>query len=305
MSPKEIQNIPASVLARLLNRSKQTGDDYQILLAKFVSERFLYRLGKSTLRDRFVLKGAMLLQIWSDHPYRATRDLDLLRKGEGSADAIRADVEVICANKVEPDGIEFDRKSIRLESIRPEDEYAGTRVTLLARCASARVPMQVDIGVADALWPPAQYRVYPALLEFPSPEVLTYSPESVIAEKLEAIVTLGDRNSRIKDYFDLHHLACFFEFDGKTLSESIRRTFQRRRTPVPMEEPLGLTAEFWKNPARVPQIRAFARRANLEVGPDYGNEILGVLRPFLFPILENLRKGAATAGTWAPGGPWR
>ena len=305
MSPKEIQNISASVLARLLNRSKQTGDDYQILLAKFVFQRFLYRLGKSTLRDRFVLKGAMLLQIWSDHPYRATRDLDLLRKGEGSADAIRADVEAICANKVEPDGIEFDRKSIRLESIRPEDEYAGTRVTLLARCASARVPMQVDIGVADVLWPPAQYRVYPALLEFPSPEVLTYSPESVIAEKLEAIVTLGDRNSRIKDYFDLHHLACFLEFDGKTLSESIRRTFQRRRTPVPMEEPLGLTAEFWKNPARVPQIRAFARRANLEVGPDYGSEILGMLRPFLLPILENLRKGATTAASWSPGGPWR
>lgn len=305
MNPKKVQNISASILARLLNRSKQTGDNYQVLLAKFVSECFLYRLGRSTLRDQFVLKGAMLLQIWSDQPYRATRDLDLLRQGERSADAIRADVDAICATKVEPDGIEFNRNSIRLEAIRPEDEYAGTRVTLHARCASARVPLQVDIGIADVLWPPAQYRQYPTLLEFPPPEVLTYSPESVIAEKLEAIVTLGDRNSRIKDYFDLHHLACFFKFDGGTLAESIRRTFQRRRTPIPTEEPIGLTAGFWKNPARASQIRAFARRANLEVGPDYGEEILGVLRSFLLPILENLRKGAAPAGTWPPGGPWR
>jgi predicted nucleotidyltransferase component of viral defense system len=305
MSAKDIRNLPSSVLARLLNLAKQTGDNYQVLLAKFVSERFLYRLGRSALRDRFVLKGAMLLRIWSAHPYRATRDLDLLRRGEGGVEAIRADVDAICATKVDPDGIEFDRKSIRLEAIRPEDEYAGTRVTLLARCASARVPLQVDIGVADALWPPAQSRIYPTLLDFAPPEVLTYAPESVIAEKLEAIVALGDRNSRIKDYFDLRYLASRFEFDGATLAESIRRTFQRRRTPIPREEPFGLTTEYWNNPARVTQIRAFARRANLEAGPDVGEEVLGVLRPFLLPILEDLRRGVATAGTWPPGGPWR
>jgi hypothetical protein len=214
MSAKDIRNLPSSVLARLLNLAKQTGDNYQVLLAKFVSERFLYRLGRSTLRERFVLKGAMLLQIWSAHPYRATRDLDLLRRGEGGVEAIRADVDAICATKVDPDGIEFDRKSIR-------------------------------------------------------------------------------------------YLAGRFEFDGATLAESIRRTFQRRRTPIPEEEPFGLTTEYWDNPARVTQIRAFARRANLEVGPDVGEEVLGVLRPFLLPILENLRRGGTTAGTWHPGGPWR
>jgi predicted nucleotidyltransferase component of viral defense system len=305
MSAKNIKNLSASVLARLLNLAEQTGDNYQVLLAKFVSERFLYRLGRSDLRERFVLKGAMLLWIWSDHPYRATRDLDLLRRGEGGAEGIRGDVEAICATKVDADGIEFDGKSIRLEAIRPEDEYAGTRVTLLARCGSARIPMQVDIGVADALWPPAQSRIFPILLDFPPPEVLTYAPESVIAEKLEAIVVLGDRNSRIKDYFDLRYLANRFEFDGTILTESIRRTFQRRRTAIPKEDPFGLTAEYWDNPARITQIRAFTRRANLEVGPDAGKEILGILRPFLLPILENLREGVKTPGIWPPGGPWR
>ena len=305
MSPKVIRNLPASILARLLDRAKRTGDDYQVLLATFVSERFLYRLGVSTVRDRFVLKGAMLLRVWSAQPYRATWDLDLLRRGEGTVEAIRADVEAICATEVDPDGIEFDVSSIRLQAIRPEDEYAGTRVTLLARCGSARVPLQVDIGVADALWPQPKSCAYPALLEFAPPEVLAYAPESVIAEKLEAIVTLGDRNSRIKDFFDLRHLAGRFEFDGATLAESIQRTFQGRGTPIPTEEPIGLTAQYWNNPARAPQIRAFARRAGLEVGSDVGEEILGILRPFLLPILGDLRQGVLMAGTWAPRGPWR
>lgn len=305
MSPKQTRDISASVLARLLQRARRTGDDYQILLAAFVCERFLYRLGVSSVRNRFVLKGAMLLRLWSDQPYRATRDLDLLRQGDGATEAIRTDVETVCATEVEADGIAFDPASIRLEAIRPEDEYAGTRVTLLARCGSARVRLQVDVGVGDPAWPPPQSRAYPTLLEFPAPQVLAYAPESVIAEKLEAIVVLGDRSSRIKDFFDIRHLAGRFEFDGATLADSVRRTFARRGTPIPEGEPIGLTAAYWDNPSRPPQIRAFARRAGLQVGPNVGDEVLGVLRPFLLPILDDLRRGALTTGTWTPGGPWR
>lgn len=135
--------------------------------------------------------------------------------------------------------------------------------------------------------------------------MLTYAPESVIAEKLEAIVALGDRNSRIKDYFDLRYLANRFEFAGATLAESIRRAFERRKTAIPKEDPFGLTAEYWDTPSRMTQIRAFRRRANLEVGPDAGKEVLDILRPSLLPILENLREGIKTAGTWPPGGPRR
>lgn len=305
MSPKQTRNLPASVLARLLERARRTGDDYQVLLTAFVCERFLYRLGVSSVRSRFVLKGAMLLRVWSDQPYRATRDLDLLRQGDGSTEAIRADVEAVCATEVEPDGLAFEPASLRLEAIRPEDEYAGTRVTLLARCGSARVTLQIDLGVGDPVWPPPRSLAYPSLLDFPAPEVLAYAPESVIAEKLEAIVVLGDRNSRIKDFFDIRHLASRFEFDGATLADSIRRTFERRRTPIPKEEPLGLTAAYWEDPVRAPHIRAFARRAGLEVGPEAGGEILNVLRPFLLRILDDLRRGVPTTGTWAPGGPWR
>jgi len=298
-------NLPASVAARLLHRARETGDAYQTLLTSFCFERFLYRLGGSAARERFVLKGAMLLRLWSDQPYRATRDLDLLRHGDGSVEAIRSDVQAICAVPAEPDGIVFDASSIRIEPIRAEDEYAGTRVTLLARCGTARLTLQIDMGLGDSVWPPAWSCVYPALLDFPAPRILAYPREAVVAEKLEAIVVLGDRNSRIKDFFDLHHLASHFEFDRATLSEAIRRTFERRRTPLPEEEPLGLTAAYWENPSRPAQVRAFARRAGLALAADPGADFAQALGAFLSPVLKDVRQQIRCEGTWPPEGPWQ
>ncbi len=298
-------NLAASVAARLLIRAKQTGDDYQTLLTSYCLERFLYRLGASDRRDRFVLKGAMLLRLWSDRPYRATRDLDLLRRGDGSFDAIRADLRAIVATPAPSDAVSFDGEHIHIEAIRPEEEYAGTRATLSARCGRARVKLQIDMGLGDAVWPAPRGCTYPTLLDFPAPELLAYPKEAVVAEKLEAMVVLGDRNSRIKDFFDLHHLAGRFEFDGATLSEAVRRTFKRRHTPIPAEAPIGLTRAYWENPSRPAQVRAFAKRAGLEVPDRFADECARVLEAFLSPVLEDLRGGRSRAASWPPGGPWR
>jgi hypothetical protein len=276
-------NLPASVAARLLNRARQTGEDHQTLLEGFCFERFLYRLGESSVRSRFVLKGAMLLRLWSDQPYRATRDLDLLRRGEGS----------------------FDADAVRIEAIRAEDEYAGARTTLRARCGTARLTLQIDMGVGDSVWPEPRPCAYPVLLEFPAPEVLAYPREAVVAEKFEAMVVLGDRNSRIKDFFDLHYLASRFEFDRATLTESVRRTFARRRTPIPADEPIGLTPAYWENPSRPAQVRAFARRAGLAVPAAPDDQFARLIGAFLCPILDDLRRTERREGTWHPGGPWR
>lgn len=297
-------NLPASVLGRLLARSKKTGDDYQTLLTAYVCERFLFRLAASSVRDRFVLKGAMLLRVWSDHPYRMTRDLDLLRRGDGTAEAIRHDIEEVCTTSVEADGLEFDIESIRLEPIRTEDEYAGTRATMRAYCGKARMPLQIDIGVGDAVFPKPELRHYSTLLGMQEPEVFAYARETVIAEKLEATIVLGDRNSRIKDFFDLRYLAETFEFDRKTLAEAVRSTLARRGTPIPPDDPIGLTAAYWDNPTRPPQVRAFARRSGLEAGPETGRAILAVIRPFLIPVLDEVRHGVSREGNWPPGGPW-
>ena len=247
----------------------------------------------------------MLLRVWSDQPYRATRDLDLLRMGDGSFEAVRRDMQTICAAQVEPDAVAFGADAIRIEAIRPEDEYAGTRAILPARCGTARLTLQIDMGLADSVWPAPRLCAYPALLDFPPPEVLAYPREAVVAEKFEAMVVLGDRNSRIKDFFDLHHLASRFEFDRGTLGEAVRRTFARRRTPIPAEEPIGLTSAYWDNPSRPAQVRAFARRARLTVAGQPGDELASLLGAFLLPILDDLRRGDAREGTWSPGGPWR
>jgi predicted nucleotidyltransferase component of viral defense system len=300
-------NLAASVAARLLNRAKETGDDYQTLLTTYCLERFLYRLGTSDRRDRFILKGAMLLRLWSDRPYRATRDLDLLRRGDGASEAIRDDLEAIVTTAVPPDGVELDAARITLEAVRAEDEDedAGTRATLPARCGQARLVLQIDIGLGDAVWPPPEACTYPTLLDLPAPNLLAYPREVVVAEKLEAMVTLGDRNSRIKDFFDLHHLATRFPFDRATLVEAVRRTFARRQTPIPNEVPIALTRAYWDNPSRPAQIRAFSRRTHVAAGEDFAHECSRILAAFLWPVLEDVRTTAAHSGTWQPGGPWR
>ena len=256
------------------------------------------------MRERFVLKGALLLRLWSDQPYRATRDLDLLRRADGSADAIRDDLLEVLSTDVPDDGIEFDAASLRLEPIRAESAYVGSRVTLQARCGKHRIPLQVDLGVGDAVWPTPELGHYPTLLDAPSPEIYVYARETVVAEKLEALVVLGDRNSRIKDFFDLHMLASTHEFDRSLLGEAVRRTFERRRTPIPAEPPIGLTPAYWENPSRPAQVTAFARRAGIDVPDVATGGMQNLLSAFLLPILEDARTDGVRAGHWKPGGPW-
>ena len=297
-------NLAASVAARLLNRAKQTGDDYQTLLTSYCLERFLYRLGASSLRDRFVLKGAMLLRLWSERPYRATRDLDLLRRGDGALEAIREDLRAILATPAPPDAVDFDGEHIHVEAIRAEAEYAGTRATVPAQCGSACLSIQIDMGLGDSVWPAPSACIYPTLLDSPAPELLAYPREAVVAEKLEAMVVLGDRNSRIKDFFDLHHLAGRFRFDRSTLAEAVRRTFERRHTPIPEERPIALTREYWDNQSRATQVRAFARRAGITAPEGFADDCARTLDAFLVPVLEDLSGASVSAGDWPPGGPW-
>ncbi|MBK9387724.1 MAG: nucleotidyl transferase AbiEii/AbiGii toxin family protein [Planctomycetes bacterium] len=147
----ERANLAASVAGRLLHRAKRTGDDYQTLLLSYCLERFLYRLGLSSCRDRFVLKGAMLLRLWSENPYRATRDLDLLRLGDGAFDAIRKDLREIIEAPAPEDAVTFECDQLRLEAIRAEEEYVGTRALMPARCGKARLTLQIDMGLGDAV----------------------------------------------------------------------------------------------------------------------------------------------------------
>jgi hypothetical protein len=206
----------------------------------------------------------MLLRLWADQPYRATVDLDLLSCGSNDLRSVARDIAVICGNDVPDEPAAFDASTITVEPIRPQEEYSGARAMFDARLGTIRERLQVDIGFGDAVWPEAEEMSYPVVLGDPAPLIRAYRPETVIAEKLEAIVSLGIRNSRIKDFFDIDYLARTQRFERAVLVEAVRRTFQRRGIPIPGEPPVGLTAEFWSQPGRDAQVRAFARRARLK-----------------------------------------
>lgn len=293
----------ASVRQRLLNRARAEGDDFQVLLTRYVLERFLYRLGRSEHRDQFVVKGAMLFVLWEGDLHRTTRDLDLLGSGpSGIADVERA-VRDVLTTEVEDDGVSFAPETVRGDLVREEQEYEGVRVTAEARVGNARVRLKLDVGFGDAVTPEAEEATFPTLLGGPPPVLRAYPKETVVAEKLQAMVVLGILNSRMKDFYDLWHLARHDAFDGATLAEAVRATFERRGTPVPSAAPLALTDGFAGDRGKQTQWRAFVRRGRLSEDVTL-TEVVAVLHSFLLPVLGAARDGARLDERWEPGGPW-
>lgn len=295
-------NVPASVRARLSELARQRRIEFQLVLADFAIERLLYRLGVSDHAERFVLKGATLFKLWSADHGRATWDLDLHGRGPGSVAAVSQVVREVCAIEVD-DGLAFAPESIVGEEIRAAEEYEGVRVSLEARLAGARIPLQVDVGFGDAIVPAPRLESYPTLLGHPPPRVLVYPRETVVAEKLEAMLSLGVTGSRMKDFYDVHRLAERFAFDGVTLVRAVRATFDRRRTPLPEHEPLVLAAGFLSAPERAVQWRAFLRRGRL-AGPLDTTRLADELQRFLGPVLAAASRGEVLESQWLPGGPW-
>jgi len=303
MSPKRpVVNLGASVRARLRDLARTRGVEFQLMLSDFAIERLLYRLGVSPYADRFVLKGATLFKLWADDRGRATWDLDLLGHGASSVADIVVVLRSLCAIRVD-DGIEFDADLVSGEEIRIPDEYNGVRVRFEARLAEARIPVQVDVGFGDVVVPPATRETYPTLLDHTSPRVLVYPREAVVAEKLEAMVSLGVTNSRMKDFYDVRHLAWSSTFDGVMLVRSIRATFERRGLAIPDDAPLVLTPKFLVAPERETQWRAFLRKGRLGAPVD-ASVLVEDLRAFLLPVLAAAAGGLDYEAHWSPGGPW-
>jgi len=207
MTPPPDEHLAQSVKQRLMNRARQRGDDFNVLLTRYAIERLLYRLTQTEHAARFTLKGAMLFAIWMDKPHRPTLDVDLLAVGQPTADELRAVFQDICAAAVAPDGMSFDGASVRVAEIREDNIYQGLRVKLISNLGSARIPVQVDVGFGDVITPAAAETTFGPLLDLPPPVMAAYPPETVIAEKLEALVALGLANSRMKDFFDLYVLS--------------------------------------------------------------------------------------------------
>ncbi len=301
--PRKVRNVGTSVRARLLTLAQRKGVDFQLMVTRYALERLLYRLGVSPYRDRFILKGAMLFTLWLDDPFRPTRDVDLLGFGDDDAAALKMVFRDICSIVVEDDGVRFDTTKLRAAPIRDQAEYGGVRVQMAATVGGARVPLRVDIGFGDVVTPAPSDVDYPVLLDHPPPKLRAYPKETVVAEKFEAMVSLGATNTRMKDFYDLWAMARRFAFDGRVLGAAIGATFKRRATDLPADTPAALTEAFAAEKQKL--WRAFTTRDRLTQTPETFAEVVTQIGAFLMPVIAALRRDSDTASSWPPGGPWR
>lgn len=246
----------------------------------------------------------MLFAVWMESAHRPTRDLDLLGFGEASNERLTEIFQRLCDVEVEPDGLTFDPRSVRVAEIREGQEYPGRRVKLVGLLGTARIPVQIDIGFGDVVTPKAMEIDYPTLLDLPAPRIRAYPPETVVAEKLQAMVALGMQNSRMRDFYDLWIIARQFSFEGATLVAAVRATFKRRRTDVPNAVPTGLGDEFAADKNKMTQWKAFSARSRLEGTEIELSKIINELRVFLIPILDAAANARNFDRSWVNGGPW-
>lgn len=275
-----IKNLGASVRARLLTLSKQSNQSFELVLTRFAVERLLFRLSQTEHAERFVLKGAMLMVTWLDDPHRPTRDLDLAGFGDPDESSLLSTFRDILLQPTE-DGILFDPDSLRVDRIREELDYGGLRLRATATVSGAIVPVSIDIGFGDALEPGTEVVDYPVMLDFPAPRLRAYAQETVIAEKFQAMVSLGRANSRMKDFYDIWILSRSFSFANDRLAQAIAATFKRRGTMIPTALPDALTPEFSTDRQKQQQWQVFIE--NVAVDPGTLEDVVDELADFLMP----------------------
>ncbi|HZT41367.1 MAG TPA: nucleotidyl transferase AbiEii/AbiGii toxin family protein [Chthonomonadaceae bacterium] len=295
------RNMSASIKDRLLPIARKRHEEFELVLTRYASERFLYRLSCSAYRTSFILKGANLFALWTGDLHRITRDLDLLGFGDPLIPRLIEIFTEVCQVTVEDDGLQFLKETIKGEAIREEAEYNGVRITMVAMLGTSRIPVQVDIGFGDDITPAPQEAELPVLLDLPPARLLVYPPETVIAEKCEAMVHLGLANSQLKDFYDLWYLSRHFDFEGQLLVKALKATFKRRGTILPAQIPSALTPDYYSSSDRQSQWRAFIRKSNLIVDRAPAlEEIIGDLVPFLTPLLTAASRGAEFDLSWSP-----
>lgn len=302
---KPIVNMGASVRQRLLNLARERKEDFGLVLTKYGLERVLYRITRSKHRDVFVLKGALLFELWTEQRYRPTRDADFLARGQNDPNRFSELFKEICAAEVEDDGLRFDPETVTAERITEDADYEGIRVRFVGNLENARIPIQVDLGFGDVITPAAVEAELPALLDLPAPKLLTYPRETVVAEKFEAIVSLGLANSRMKDFHDIRSLAGEFSFEGGSLSKAIANTFKTRATELPEGRALVFTPEFFNDGDKKKQWAAFCNKNRAYVADVSLEAVCSEMATFLSPILDSLKQNNKFEMKWPVGGPWR
>lgn len=292
----------ASVLARLKNKAKESGRSYQLCLQLFCQEEFLRRLEKSNYAENFVLKGGLFIYSVTNFDSRVTVDIDfLLRRIPNTPEQLRKVLEEIISCDTGNDFVTFEIKNVA--PITVAKKYTGIGADLIARIKNTRTPFSIDFGVGDVIVPGQEKRTIPTQLsDFDAPIVNTYSIETVVAEKLDAILSLMEFSSRMKDYYDIYYLANKFDFDGAILTEALKKTFANREHLFTAEQ-FEQILTFDNDAAMQKKWKAFVKKINTET--DDFKMILDVIEKFLEePFLasindtEYLKQWITQEGKW-------
>lgn len=275
-------NITASVRQKILNKSRNERRPFPELVQYYVMERFLYRLTLSEHSNEFILKGALLLRAWGLEEYRSTMDIDFLGLSSNNSELLVKQITDICSVPVKDDGVTFDITSIKSVQITEGANYVGNRITFYGKLDTVKIKMQIDVGFGDSVFPDPIRCTLPSILDFPSAKLMCYRPETTIAEKFEAMVKLGDLNSRIKDFFDIMLLGKSADLDKDKLAESIIRTFSKRGTKIP-DKFIDYSDDFITT--RQKAWISFIKKNRIENVTDNFKEVIDEVTLLLNPIL--------------------
>lgn len=301
---KQIVNLAASIHQRLLNQARAKKRPFKDFLQRYAVERFLYRLSRSSHADKFILKGGLMLYAWGGAITRTTKDIDFLGYAKNDTGILEDIVKEVCDTPVEPDGMTYDRSTVKAEEIVKDADYHGIRIVFRAYLGKADNAMQIDIGFGDTVSPAPTLVSIPPLLDLPGPELKGYTMESTIAEKFHAMVKHRELNSRMKDFYDIWLLSHLYDFEGEKLAEAIRATFGRRDTEIDAS-PSVFTPAFAEESRKQTQWRAFLSNAAVSDAPSVFPEVIASIRAFLKPVVEALAGSDPFRKTWPAAGPWQ
>lgn len=277
-----------SIKAKLRNISKKGQTSHQLTLTRYFQERLLFRLSKSAFRDHFFLKGGVLIYALEGEASRPTLDLDFLaRKIEADGGKLRAIFREICEIQYDIDAVSFDTESLEIDEIIKEGNYAGIRIKVTAFLGNIRHRMQIDIGFGDVVIPGPIRLQFPTLLEMDAPDLLAYSVESLVAEKFEAMISLAEFNSRMKDFFDIYRVLLANSYDEKVLQKAIAGTITRRNTSLSTNHAI-FSVDFVADEKRNSQWQAFLKRANLQEDLVFA-DVMDLIKKKLKPIYTGLQ----------------
>lgn len=302
---KDIKNLEASIRARLQNEAKETNRSFSEILQYYGMERFLYRFSRSKYADKFILKGALMFTVWQIPERRTTLDIDFLARYDNQTATIEKVIKDVCSVPVIPDGLVFDAKTVRGQKTKEDMEYEGVRVKFIGLLERSRIPMQIDVGFGDVIYPKPNVIDYPVILDFPKPHLKGYPPESVVSEKFEAMVKLGLLNSRMKDFYDIWLMMRQFDFNGLQLTEALKKTFERRKTPLPQNTPLFAEEIYDEKSDRQTLWRAFLKKGEIKHAPEKLSTTAREIEKFLVRPIDAIRKDYKFNEIWKAPGPWK